>query len=91
MVQEGIMANKAVDTIRGLRAISYKMETMRTETRRYMEEKDCDMKGMQDMINLLCIGLVEGGASMLGASHAGDGIKRPGGYENKRPRWSLGR
>ena len=37
MVQEGIMANKAVDTIRGLRAISYKMETMRTETRRYME------------------------------------------------------
>ena len=65
------MANKVADTIRELRAISYKMETMRTETRRYLEEKDRDMKGMQDRINMLCTGLVEADATVLGGSHAG--------------------
>ena len=66
-----IMANKVADTIRELRAISYKMETMRTETRRYLEEKDRDMKGMQDRITMLCTGLVEADAAVLGGSHAG--------------------
>jgi len=80
-----IMANKVADTIRELRAISYKMETMRTETRRYLEEKDREMKGMQDRINLLCTGLVEGDAAVLGGNHAGNGTKRPGGSENLRP------
>ena len=88
LVQEGIqlsiiMANKAVDTIRELRAISYKIETMRTETRKYIEEKDCEMKGMQDRINLLCTGLVDGDAAVLGVSHAGNKSKR--GYEKLRP------
>jgi len=65
-----IMVNKVADTIRELRAISYKMETMRTETRRYMEDKDREMQGMQDRINLLCSGLVEADAAVLGASSA---------------------
>ena len=63
-----IMVNKVADTIRELRAISYKMETMRTETRRYMEEKDREMQGMQDRINLLCSGLVEADAAVLGSN-----------------------
>ena len=65
-----IMVNKMGDTIRELRAISYKMETMRTETRRYLEEKDMEIKAMQERINVLCNGLVEVDASVLGAPSA---------------------
>ena len=64
------MVNKMGDTIRELRAISYKMETIRTETRRYLEEKDMEIKAMQERINVLCNGLVEVDASVLGASSA---------------------
>ena len=64
------MVNKMGDTIRELRAISYKMETIRTETRRYLEEKDMEIKAMQERINVLCNGLVEVDASVLGASNA---------------------
>jgi len=120
------MANIVADAVRELRAISVKMDTMKTETRRYLEEKDRDMKGIQDRmavlctgleekdrekkgmqdeidllcfrleekdremksmhdrINLLCTGLMEGDAAVLGGSHAGNGIKRPGGNEQQR-------
>ena len=79
------MINKVADTVREIKAISYKMEPMRTEARRYLEEKDREMKGMQDRINLLCTGLVDEDAAVLGGSHAGNGMKRSGGYENHRP------
>ena len=65
-----IMVNQVGSTIRELRAISYKMETMRTETRRYLEEKDMEIKAMQERINVLCNGLVEVDATNLGASYA---------------------
>merc|ERR1719427_708509 len=77
------MVNKVGDTIR---AISYKMETMRTETRRYLEEKDMEIKAMQERINVLCNGLVEVDAAVLGASSAtGNGMKRAGGLDSFKP------
>jgi len=82
------MVNKVGDTIRELRAISYKMETMRTETRRYLEEKDMEIKAMQERINVLCNGLVEVDAAVLGASSAtGNGMKREraGGFDSYKP------
>jgi len=76
------MTNKVGDTIRELRAISYRMETMRTETRRYMEEKDMEMKAMQERINVLCNVLVEADAGPLGgSSNISNGIKRSGGTD----------
>jgi len=80
------MVNQVGNTIRELRAISYKMETMRTETRRYLEEKDMEIKAMQERINVLCNGLVEVDATNLGASYAaGNGIKRSGGVDSIKP------
>lgn len=80
------MANKVADTIRELRAISFKMETLRTETRRYLDEKDREMKGMQERINILCNGLVEADATVLTTSSTtGNGVKRAGGFESYKP------
>jgi len=80
------MTNKVAETIRELRAINYKLETVRTETRRFLEVKDLEMKCLQDRINILCTGLVEGDAALLGGgavASAGNGVKRGGGWEQK--------
>jgi len=80
------MADKVADTLRELRAINYTLETVRTETRKFLEEKDLQMKCLQGRINTLQNGLVEGDAAQLGeggSASPGNGVKRDRESESK--------
>eukprot|EP00092_Neocalanus_flemingeri_P023636 GFUD01025637.1.p1 GENE.GFUD01025637.1~~GFUD01025637.1.p1 ORF type:complete len:264 (+),score=94.85 GFUD01025637.1:60-851(+) len=79
------MASRVSDTIRELRAISYKLETIRTETRRFLEEKDRETNGLQNRINLLCTELVEGDASLIGGGSGSNVLKRAAGGMEQKP------
>ena len=62
------MANKVSDTLKELKAISSKIESIRTESRRFLDNQEREMQAIQGRINVLCSSLVESDSMALGTN-----------------------
>lgn len=70
------MANKVSDTLKELKAISSKIESIRTESRRFLDNQEREMQAIQGRINVLCSSLVESDSMALGTNQFSIGFKR---------------
>lgn len=64
------MANKVSDTLKELKAISSKIESIRTESRRFLDNQEREMQAIQGRINVLCSSLVESDSMALGTNQS---------------------
>jgi len=86
------MVDLVGNTIRELRAFSHNMDTMKIETRLYLEEKDKEFIAMQEKIKVLCNTLEEMDATILRASSkTRNNSKRPGsgGEDRLKPDFEI--